>query len=116
MQVRPGALPGGESRPPARAGRSVFASKRRDGANWPRRRGETRGAGFNMNHDMQHTETQAMHLLVAMREADHRGDYRTVAEAFDAVEQLIASGRITRDRVHQIGSRLAGGAGEVEAM
>jgi len=57
-----------------------------------------------------------MHLLVAMREADHRGDYRTVAEAFDQVEALIVTGRITREQVHAIGNRLAGGAGEVEAM
>jgi len=64
----------------------------------------------------QPAEAEAMHLLVAMREADHRGDYAGVRDAFDAVEQLIASGGISRDRVHQIGSRLAGGVDEVEAM
>jgi len=69
-----------------------------------------------MNHTTaHHAEAEAMNLLNVMREADHRGDYRAVAEAFDQVEQLVASGRITRDRVHQIGSRLAGGIEEVEA-
>jgi len=70
-----------------------------------------------MNRTIKHhTETQTMHLLNLMREADHRGDYRTVAETFDQVQALIASGGITREQVHAIGSRLAGGAGEVEAM
>ena len=58
-------------------------------------------------------ESQVLHLLASMAEADTRADYATIADAFDQVQRLIASGKIDRDQVQRIARDLGGG--DVEA-